>query len=214
MKSLLVAIVLSVFIGGSTANASLFDEITDPDMIYEAQRVMYERNFGSALNFPDGVIGPKTREMIRKYEAGNDLDVTGELSELLHDILILEGIDDSWKWAAIGASVDGAYSSHWNYPSREEAARKAINGCRSRSADPDHCIVVTTFDMGDDDEGWLTAITCERRFDNSRHTHVVIAAGLTKDRAIDNAYERAADNGYNRNRCRERVSIAVDGSHE
>lgn len=214
MKSLLIAISTAALFGNLPAKASAV-EITGFVQIYEAQRVLYERGWGDAKNFPDGKMGKMTREMIREAESGSDRPITGELSQENYDALMELGVpsNKAWRWGAIAASTDGAHSSNWNYATREEAARSALSGCYAKSGSPEDCTMVTALDKGAESEGWIAAVFCE----SADYTYISLIADstdATRDEVVSAAYAQAARKGYARDLCKLRTVIAADGSHK
>lgn len=192
--------------------ASASEEIRDREKVLRVQTILYEWNWGDDEAVPDGLIGPKTRNMIRAYQEARELPVTGILSPALHQYLVENyEPDKDVRWGAISASTDRAYYAVWNYSTRKQAYQDALRGCRQRSSRPSYCSTVVNPDWGDDDEQWIAATHCRKR----GQSRVSLVSRSTLRETTERAYEYATEDGtYTHSMCRILVTIAADGSHE
>ena len=129
----------------------------DIGSISEAQSLLYDRNWD--VGDVDGVLGPKTRAAIRRFERQVGMAVTGEVTEEL--LRRLRASEPPSVWGAIAQTADGATGSSWNYKTRREAVNNAIATCqktrsRYRNQCPNyvastfgsHCIAIAFYQRG------------------------------------------------------------------
>ena len=116
------------------------DIVTDPDLIRQAQEIMYNLNYDFGV--PDGVNGPPTREVIRTLQKKLGHPVTGDLTERLLKQLKEQKIPTTW--GAVSGAVDGGWGAVWNYKTRKAAERKAADLCKAKSKKK--CRVLAIYD--------------------------------------------------------------------
>ena len=105
------------------------DIVTDPNLILQAQEIMYNLNYDFGV--PDGVNGPPTREVIRTLQKKLGQPVTGDLTVKLLEQLKKQKIPTTW--GAVSGAVDGGWGAVWNYKTRKAAERKASDLCKAKS---------------------------------------------------------------------------------
>lgn len=131
--------------------------LSDIRSVSEAQSLLYDHNWD--VGDVDGVLGPKTRDAIRRFERQVGMAVTGQVTEEL--LRRLRATEPPSVWGAIAQTADGATGSSWNYNTRREAVNSAIATChkaRSRyrndcakyvvSTYRSHCIAIAHYQRG------------------------------------------------------------------
>ena len=129
-----------IVMGFQTSVAVAQDIVTDPDLIRQAQEIMYNLNYD--FGAPDGVNGPTTRKVIRTLQKKLGHPETGDLTIRLLQELRQQKIPSTW--GAVSGAVDGGWGAVWNYKTRKAAERKAAELCRSKSKKK--CRVLAIYD--------------------------------------------------------------------
>lgn len=133
------ALLIAVSFGASNAVGE--EIVTDPDLIRQAQKIMYNLNYD--FGTVDGKLGPATRKVIRTIQRKLNMAETGNLSVGL--LLELRKQKIPTIWGALSAAVDGGWGATWNYETRRSAERKAKQLCRSKSKKT--CRVLAVYDQ-------------------------------------------------------------------
>lgn len=139
VRGTVTAVLLAV--GFQTQVAVAEDIVTDPDLIRQAQEIMYNLNYDFGV--PDGVNGPPTREVIRTLQKKLGHPVTGDLTERLLKQLKQQKIPTTW--GAVSGAVDGGWGAVWNYKTRKAAEQKAADLCKAKSKKK--CRVLAIYDQ-------------------------------------------------------------------
>ena len=181
------------------------------DEAYAAQTMLFEMGY-TKVGFPDGKVGPKTREAISQLQENNDWPVTGYLTESQY-LGLMQVTPNPRKWGAISASTDAGYGSTWNYSSGIEAYTAARDRCWSNSYDPSDCITLVTFAI-EDFLGWIAAVKCDQVDGATDRDHIFLASRPSRGLALEAAFESADTEGFYRSNCYLREVIAADGSHQ
>ncbi len=132
----LAALTLLITLGLTATNPAKADTVTDPDLIRQAQDILYNLNYD--VGEVNGQMTQETREAIRSYERNKNFDEMGILTVKL--LLELRDATIPRNWGAISAAVDGAWGSTWNYNDRTTAEREAKSECAKNTEHP--CDVV------------------------------------------------------------------------
>lgn len=132
----IAASTLVITIGLTLSNFAKADTVTDPDLIRQAQEILYNLNY--EIDAIDGRMGEETREAIRSYQRNQNITETGILTVQL--LLELRDARIPTTWGAISAAVDGAWGGTWNYGDRKTAEREAKQECNKNTEHP--CDVV------------------------------------------------------------------------
>ena len=114
------------------------DRVDDFSRISEAKRILYNLNYN--VGERDGVMNTETRNAIREYQGNMNVAQTGELTEALLRELRSQRIPTTW--GALSAAVDGAWGASWNYGTREDAERTALEECRKNTSEKCEAIAV------------------------------------------------------------------------
>lgn len=180
--------------------------------VWAIQAKLFELGF-TKVGFPDGKIGPNTREAIRKWQAHHNLAVTGILVREAADYLLELPMPTGMRWGAISASVDSGYGANWNYSSGLEAYKAALKVCQTKSNNPYKCTTMAGF-ANTTGSQWVVAIRCEQESSTVESDGIAVAVAGTYSDAYDLALKLETDDGYYSNNCYQLIAIAADGSHE
>lgn len=120
---------LIVAFGLGAAGTALADEISDPELIKQAEEILYNLNYD--VGPVDGTIDDETRNAIRRFQSNMNLNETGELT--VEILLELRSARAPTVWGALSAAVDGAWGGTWRYSTRAEAERDAKKVCRENT---------------------------------------------------------------------------------
>ncbi len=124
------ATVTTLFVLGiSSSTLTLADEVTDPDLVRQAQELLYNLNYD--IGEVDGQLSEKTRGAILKYQQNVEIKETGSLTVEL--LLGLRDVKAPDKWGAISAGLDGGWGASWNYGKRRDAEDEASKNCKDNS---------------------------------------------------------------------------------
>lgn len=130
------ALTLLITLGLTATNPVRADTVTDPDLIRQAQDILYNLNYD--VGEINGQMTQETRDAIRDYERNKNFTETGILTVNL--LLELRDATIPSNWGAISAAVDGAWGATWNYNNRATAEREAKTECAKNTEHP--CDVV------------------------------------------------------------------------
>lgn len=127
---------LVITLGLTVSHAAKADTVSDPDLIRQAQDILYKLNYD--VGEINGQMTEETREAIRSYQRNKNLSDDGILTVNL--LLELRDARIPSTWGAISAAVDGAWGATWNYNDRLTAEREAKQECAKNTEHP--CDVV------------------------------------------------------------------------
>jgi peptidoglycan hydrolase-like protein with peptidoglycan-binding domain len=125
----MAVLALTIAYGLTASHSAKADTITDPDLIRQAQDILYNLNFD--VGEVNGQVTEATRQAIIAYQRIKGVEQTGILTVELLLELRDEKIPDSW--GAIAASVDSTWGATWGYSNRAEAERDAKSECTKRT---------------------------------------------------------------------------------
>lgn len=182
------------------------------DEIWKIQEKLFELGFPK-VGFPDGKIGPNTREAIRRWQARNNLDMTGILVREAADYLLDLPMPTGMTWGSVSASTDAGYGVNWNYSSGLESYKSALSRCQNNSNYPHKCTTIAGFANSTGTQ-WVVAIKCDQDTSSTTRDSIAVASAGSYSQAYDNAMEMETDSGYYSSNCYQLVAIAADGSHE
>lgn len=114
------------------------NRVDDFSRISEAKRILYNLNYN--VGNRDGVMNTETRNAIREYQGNMNIAQTGELTDALLRDLRSQRIPTTW--GALSAAVDGAWGASWNYGTREDAERTALEECTKNTSEKCEAIAV------------------------------------------------------------------------
>ena len=131
MKKLIKSTVLAaaLIVGGATSNIATAAGISDPDLVRQAQELLYNLNYD--VGEINGQMTEETKAAILKYQQNTDREQTGELT--VEILLALKDATPPSRWGALSAALDGGWGAAWNYGSRGEAEEEALKHCRKNS---------------------------------------------------------------------------------
>lgn len=174
--------------------------------VFQAQTMLIECHLAQ-IGLPDGKLGPETREELSKRQ-GIEPVFNKEAFDLL-----MEGCPDNEQlWASLSVAADGAYHAVSNYSSGVAALRASLEGCQTKSAQPETCIhlnastpLTDPLGLGDKNpKPGLAAATCI----GDGTQQVFMAKGAFKETALAVLWENVSEDGYVQSDCE--VLVVVD----
>lgn len=131
MKKIIKSTALATILiaGISSSNTVYAEGVTDPDLVRQAQEMLYNLNYD--VGPVDGEMTEKTRAAILKYQQNTETEETGVLT--VDVLLALKDATPPSTWGAISAGLDGGWGASWNYGNRREAEEEATKHCKKNS---------------------------------------------------------------------------------
>ncbi len=187
--------------GGSSETESSSRNTDSRSLVRQTKKLLYELNYD--IGRINNVLDQKARIAIRKVQRKLDMEVDGRVSRAL--VEILSKANKPKTWGAIAATPRGSYGASWNYKTRREAERRALEGCRKNSSGK-RCNKVLTATKS----SCIALVTYKHR---GRRGYVSRTRRSLK-LAMNSAMASCKQKLRSKSACNIRTYICADGSHK